>query len=114
MAEFLSHYYVGRLRPVSGYTMGLIHRGAGLAAHAQWLANFVMQTPVLRDVVKRLCGIAPARQLPAFAPPTFKQQFPRRVLAPTPGITQAETQAVMPWPHTFNSTLPPQMPTPPP
>ncbi len=108
-AEFLSHYYAGRLRPVSAYTMGLIHRWARLAAHAQWLANFVMQTPVLRDVVKRLGGIAPARQLPAFAPRTFKQQFRRRVLPPTTGITESERKRVMLWPDTFNDHFHPEV-----
>src|SRR5205085_9717054 len=33
-AEFLSHYYQGRVRPRSHYAMGLIHRWAALAAMA--------------------------------------------------------------------------------
>ncbi len=33
-AEFLSHYYEGRLRPMSAYTMGLIYWWARLASRA--------------------------------------------------------------------------------
>src|SRR5438045_7679440 len=46
-AEFLSHYYEGRLRPLSGYAMGFIHRWARLASFAPQLANVVTQTPGL-------------------------------------------------------------------
>src|ERR1051325_894629 len=66
-AEFLSRYYQGRLRPVHAYAFGLIHLWAQLAATMPRLANFFAQTPVLRDVLKWLGGIAPERQMPAFA-----------------------------------------------
>ena len=74
-AEFLSHYYAGRLRPRSAYALGLIHRWARLASHAPRLANVVTQTPGLRAVAKWMAGVAPERALPAFARRTFKQQF---------------------------------------
>jgi FAD/FMN-containing dehydrogenase/Fe-S oxidoreductase len=96
-AEFLSHYYAGRLRPITAYTMGLIYWWARLASHAPGLVNFVTQTPLLRDVVKRLGGVAPERQIPAFAPQTFKQWFRQRV--PQSG----EKPRVILWPDTFNN-----------
>src|SRR3989475_983764 len=43
-AEFLSHYYERRLRPVSAYTMGWIYWWARLAAQAPRLVNFFAQT----------------------------------------------------------------------
>src|SRR5260370_23129399 len=46
-AEFLSHYYKGRLRPVSAYAMGLIYWWARLASHMPAVANFFNQTPLL-------------------------------------------------------------------
>jgi FAD/FMN-containing dehydrogenase/Fe-S oxidoreductase len=102
-AEFLAHYYAGRLRPITAYSMGLIHRWARLAAHAPWLANLVTQTPGLRDLVKRLGGIAPARRLPVFATETFKRQFRRRETHNTGG------PRVMLWPDTFNDHFHPEV-----
>ena len=40
-AEFLSHYYAGRLRPRSAYAFGLIHLWARAASKAPWLVNFL-------------------------------------------------------------------------
>jgi Fe-S oxidoreductase len=60
-AEFLSHYYKGRLRPMAAYTMGQIHWWSRFAALAPRIANFYTQAPGFRDVVKRLAGIAPQR-----------------------------------------------------
>src|SRR5260370_36308317 len=68
-AEFLSHYYAGRLRPVSAYTMGLIHRWARLAAHAQSLPQFVWQTHGLRAEVEPHVGVAHPRHASARTPP---------------------------------------------
>ena len=48
-AEFLSHYYEGRLRPRHAYAMGWIDWWARLASLAPALANFVTQTPGLGD-----------------------------------------------------------------
>ncbi len=105
-AEFLSHYYAGRLRPITAYSMGLIHRWARLAAHASRLANLLMQTPLLRDITKQLGGIAPARQLPIFAPKTFKQQFRRRA---RPNAQETERKRVILWPDTFNDHFHPEV-----
>src|SRR4029079_12445641 len=60
-AEFLSHYYDGRLRPRHAYSMGFIDRWARLAAVAPGLANLVSQTPGLSAAAKWLGGIAPER-----------------------------------------------------
>ena len=77
-AEFLSHYYEGRLRPRSAYAIGLIYWWCRLAAHAPGLANVFTQTPVLRAMAKMLAGVARQRRLPAFAPVPFKKWFFRR------------------------------------
>src|SRR5436853_316940 len=44
-AEFLSHYYEGRLRPRYAYASGLIYWWSRLAAHIPAVANFFTQTP---------------------------------------------------------------------
>ena len=79
------HYYAGRLRPVTAYTMGLIYWWARLASHFPRVANFFTQTPVLRDAFKALGGIAPQRNIPAFANQTFKDWFKERQNGPNAG-----------------------------
>jgi FAD/FMN-containing dehydrogenase/Fe-S oxidoreductase len=101
-AEFLSHYYKGKLRPITGYSMGLIHWWVRPASLMPGIANFVTQTPLLRDVAKLLGGFAPQRNIPMFAPQTFKQWFfgrePRNVGGPR----------VILWADTFNNHFHPE------
>lgn len=90
-AEFLSHYYEGRLRPPAAYAMGWIYWWARAARLAPGIANAVMR---LR-LVKTLAGIAPERRMPQFAQKTFIEQFKP---ASRPGAKR-----VLLWPDTFNN-----------
>ncbi|MGE5620127.1 MAG: FAD-binding and (Fe-S)-binding domain-containing protein [Sphingomonadaceae bacterium] len=102
-AEFLSHYYEGRLRPRSAYVFGLIMYWARLASRAPGVANFFTQTPLLRDLAKVAAGIAPERSIPAFASQTFEQWFRKR--APrNHGMPR-----VILWPDTFNNHFDPEV-----
>jgi FAD/FMN-containing dehydrogenase/Fe-S oxidoreductase len=101
-AEFLSHYYERRLRPRHAYAMGWIYWWARLASLAPWAANFVGQTPILRDLFKFAGGIAPQRQVPKFAPHTFRAWFERRAKRNGSG------ERVLLWPDTFNNHFHPQ------
>ena len=94
-AEFLSHYYEGRLRPPAGYAMGWIYWWARAARLAPGIANAVMR---LR-IVKTLGGIAPERRMPQFAQKTFIEQFKP---ASRPGAKR-----VLLWPDTFNNHFTP-------
>jgi len=76
-AEFLSHYYEGRLRPLSAYAFGNIDLWARLASNVPGLVNLTTQLPFLRDIAKLLAGIPQQRTIPAFAPETFKSWFHR-------------------------------------
>jgi FAD/FMN-containing dehydrogenase/Fe-S oxidoreductase len=102
-AEFLSHYYEGRLRPRHAYSMGWIHWWARLAALAPRLANFFSHAPVLSGIVKWLAGVAPQRRMPAFAPETFKAWFRRR------GPHNDGKPPVILWPDTFNNHFHPEV-----
>ncbi len=102
-AEFLSHYYKGRLRPLTAYSMGLIYWWARLAARIPSVVNFFTRTPLLRSVAKALAGIAPERQIPAFAPQTFKQWFHQR------GPRNEGRPRVILWPDTFNNYFHPEV-----
>ena len=72
-AEFLSHYYEGRVRPRHAYAMGLIMVWARLASLAPRLANFASHAPGLAQLAKLAGGIAQRREVPRFAPVTFRR-----------------------------------------
>ncbi|HET8721660.1 MAG TPA: FAD-linked oxidase C-terminal domain-containing protein, partial [Nitrospira sp.] len=96
-AEFLSHYYEGRPRPVHAYSMGLIYWWARLASYAPDAANLLTQTAGISAVIKTLGGIAVDRRMPAFASPTFTEWFRSRQ-TPSNGDL-----SVILWPDTFNN-----------
>jgi FAD/FMN-containing dehydrogenase/Fe-S oxidoreductase len=101
-AEFLSHYYQGRPRPVSAYAFGLIFYWARLAEHAPGLVNFFTQAPLLSSAAKAIAGVAPERRIPTFAPQSFKQWYrarPARSIAGSPVVL---------WPDTFNNAFHPE------
>ena len=106
-AEFLAHYYKGRLRPRQAYVFGLIHLWARLASHAPWLANFFTQTPVLKSISKSLAGIAPQRELPKFAPYTFKEWFRKRKRLQHSNTPTLQRSVIL-WPDTFNDHFHPE------
>jgi Fe-S oxidoreductase len=99
-AEFLSHYYEGRLRPRSAYAMGFIHRWARLASHVPRLANLMTQTPGLSTVARILAGISQGRSLPRFADRTFVAWFQSRQRQ---SPVDDRGRRVLLWPDTFNN-----------
>jgi FAD/FMN-containing dehydrogenase/Fe-S oxidoreductase len=110
-AEFLSHYYEGRVRPRSAYAFGLIFYWSRLAALAPGLANVFTQTPLLRDAAKLAAGIAPQRAIPAFANQTFVEWFrERQTKDDQPAIDdrRSKIQQVILWPDTFNNYFHPE------
>src|SRR5207249_7431116 len=56
-AEFYSHYYAGRLRPIAAYSMGLIYWWARLASLAPGVVNFFTRTEPFATIAKMLGGI---------------------------------------------------------
>ncbi len=97
-AEFLSHYYEGRLRPRHAYAMGLIYWWARLASLAPGLVNFVTHAAGRRHGCSRCWAGSPrSGKMPAFAPETFKAWWRRR--APR---NQGGPRVVL-WPDTFNN-----------
>ncbi|MDQ6932326.1 MAG: FAD-binding oxidoreductase [Candidatus Eremiobacteraeota bacterium] len=96
-AEFLSHYYEGRLRPRAAYAFGLMYWWAKIAALAPGLVNFVTHAPLLSRVAKAAATMAPERRIPVFASTTFRQWFAAR--APR----NATKQEVILWPDTWNN-----------
>ena len=100
-AEFLSHYYEGRVRPLNAYAFGNIDFWARLASNAPGLANLTTQVPVLRDLAKFVAGIPAQRAIPPFAPRSFKSHwFGRRETSSTRHLNGPP---VLLWPDTFNN-----------
>ncbi|MGE5615638.1 MAG: FAD-binding and (Fe-S)-binding domain-containing protein, partial [Bacillota bacterium] len=88
-AEFLAHYYEGRMRPLSAYAFGFIDRWARAAMLAPRLASALAGT----RLAKRIAGVHPDRRVPPFAREAFTRRF-----RPT-----GKGMRVILWPDTFNN-----------
>ncbi len=98
-AEFLSHYYEKKRRPIAAYAFGLMYWWARLASFAPSVVNALTQTPGLRDVAKAVATVAPQRSIPMFAPQTFRAWFEGRSSLNGSG----KLGDVMLWPDTWNN-----------
>ena len=72
-AEFLSHYYENKSRPLHAYAFGMIDRWAELGSIAPGLANFFSHAPGFRHILQSVLHLAPQRRVPRFARSTFQQ-----------------------------------------
>jgi Fe-S oxidoreductase len=100
-AEFLSHYYDGRVRPRSAYAFAYVDRWARIASKFPGLVNLTTKLPLLRNVAKWAAGMPQQRSVPQFAPQTFRKWFGRRQ-------PRAGAPPVVLWPDTFNNYFLPQ------
>jgi FAD/FMN-containing dehydrogenase/Fe-S oxidoreductase len=96
-AEFLSHYYAKRLRPIAAYTMGWIHWWSRLAEFAPRATNLFM------PIVGKLSGVARERRMPRYARMTFVKRFRRRKHS----ASREPHRRVVLWPDTFNNNFHP-------
>jgi FAD/FMN-containing dehydrogenase/Fe-S oxidoreductase len=101
-AEFLSHYWEGRVRPRHAYAFGLIDQWARVASIAPGFVNLFTQLPVLSTIAKIVAGIPLGREIPPFAPETFKAWFRKRPMR------KAGQPRVILWPDTFNNYFTPE------
>ncbi|MBX6357705.1 MAG: FAD-binding protein, partial [Micromonosporaceae bacterium] len=99
-AEFMSHYFAGRLRPRDHYSLGWLPAAAPLASYVPGTANALARLPL----AKRLAGIDPKRDTPRFARARFLPWFHRR--QPT-GV--GDKGPVVLWPDTFTTYFAPQI-----
>ena len=96
-AEFLSHYYEGKLRPRGAYAFAYIDRWAKMASHVPWLANALTGAPLLRNIAKWAAGMPQQRSIPKFASQTFRSKFQQRRARQNGG------PEVLLWPDTLNN-----------
>ncbi|OBA46843.1 dimethylmenaquinone methyltransferase [Nocardia sp. 852002-20019_SCH5090214] len=101
-AEFLSHHYEHRVRPMAHYSMGWIPLWARLGTSMAPLANAVTHTPGLRRLVSAAGGIAQEREMPRFARSRFTRTFRNHTSS-----TTGERGTVLLWPDTFTNNFEP-------
>src|SRR5713101_6281146 len=80
-AEFLSHYYERKSRPLHAYAFGMIDRWARLASFAPRLVNFVNHAPGIRLLLRKVLKLAKQRQIPEFGELSF-QRWAERTRVP--------------------------------
>ncbi|WP_030739813.1 FAD-binding and (Fe-S)-binding domain-containing protein [Streptomyces sp. NRRL S-31] len=99
-AEFMSHHYAGRTRPMAHYSMGWLPLWARLSRTAPALVNSALHAPGLARLGKRLAGVDGARPAPVFAEKSFVQWWRERGRdEPDP----ADPRTVLLWPDTFSN-----------
>jgi FAD/FMN-containing dehydrogenase/Fe-S oxidoreductase len=103
-AEFLSHYWEGRLRPRSAYAFGWIDKWARIGSLIPGVVNLATSTPGIRELAKLAAGMPLQRKIPQFAPEPFTRWF-RKNRAESRII---EGKSVLLFPDTFNNYFFPQ------
>ena len=102
-AEFLSHYYEGRLRPRHAYSMGFIHRWARLASRRSGRRQ-LLQPDAGPERGRQVARRASPRSgtMPPFARETFKDWFFAA------GAQRRSGRPVILWADTFNNYFQPE------
>jgi FAD/FMN-containing dehydrogenase/Fe-S oxidoreductase len=114
-AEALYQRYRRRLRPASHYSLGWLPRWAALVGRSPGLAraaNASLRVRPAAALAKRLGGIDHRRDLPRFAPRTFRRWFAGRPRAGGPGAAAPGAGATAPkpvflWVDTFTNAFSP-------
>ncbi len=98
-AEFLSHFYEGRRRPLAHHAFGRIDVLAHLAGFAPNLVNMLNAAPLVSTAMRSALHLHPNRTLPRFAKPFLRE---RRQPQPQ------NVPEVFLWTDTFNNYFHPQ------
>jgi FAD/FMN-containing dehydrogenase/Fe-S oxidoreductase len=114
-AEFLSHYYKWKPRPLHAYAFGLIDRWVQLGSSAPRLANYLSSAPASKRLLERALGLAPQRQMPRLAEVSFQQRARKPRPAAWSGRSGGSVTAsvaggpsVILWADTFNNYFRPE------
>ena len=113
-AEFLSHYYESKSRPLHAHFFGAIDRWAKLASIAPRTANFFSHAPGFDQLLRSLLDLPKERKLPRFANRTFQHWVRTRRPSAGPSSTSGAQAAasngrVILWPDTFTNYFHPEI-----
>jgi FAD/FMN-containing dehydrogenase/Fe-S oxidoreductase len=112
-AEFLSHYYENKARPLHAFAFGRIDRFARTATEFSGFVNFINRSSGVRWLINNLLGLAPKRQIPQFAAMSFQRWFgthrseKEEKSRQTQAATTTEPEVVL-WVDTFNNYFHPE------
>jgi FAD/FMN-containing dehydrogenase/Fe-S oxidoreductase len=108
-AEFVSHYYDGRSRPLFAHAFGRIDRLARVASHMSAVANGLARFPLTNAIAKRVLHIHPNRKLPQLARRPFRASIERTpsVEEPSVGRNSSSAKDVLLWADTFTNYFQP-------
>ncbi len=112
-AEFLSHYYEKKRRPLNAYAFGLVERWARIGSVIPGIANFFSQAPGCRHLLQKFLGLAPQRRMPRLATMSFRRwvRWHRRSIFGEEnrvlGARSTGRQVVL-WVDTFNNYFHPE------
>jgi FAD/FMN-containing dehydrogenase/Fe-S oxidoreductase len=113
-AEFLSHYYEKKQRPLKAYAFGLIERWTRIGSRIPGIANFLCQAPGARHLLQMVLGLTPQRLLPRLAPVTFRRWAHRnrnsifQVESRLNSVPLPNGRQVVLWVDTFNNYFHPE------
>ncbi|WP_045878535.1 FAD-binding and (Fe-S)-binding domain-containing protein [Pseudofrankia sp. DC12] len=115
-SEVLHQKYRRRLRPAAHYSLGWLPRLARVASQAPRLANAALRAPGAARLAKAAGGVDSRRELPVFAPRTFRQWFANRGQARPDGVDRVPASAaggsvrpVLLWVDTFTNHFTPEV-----
>jgi Fe-S oxidoreductase len=113
-AEFLSHYYEKKRRPLSAYAFGLVEQWARIGSLIPAIANFFSHAPGFRFLLQKLLRLAPQRQLPRLAAVNFKRWLRQNrpsIFGEDKSLESAPSNAkqVVLWVDTFNNYFHPEI-----
>jgi FAD/FMN-containing dehydrogenase/Fe-S oxidoreductase len=114
-AEFLSHFYESRRRPLGAYAFGMVDKWLRVASIAPGIANFANRAPILSDLMRQALSLAPERKTPLLATQTFRH-WARKNRVPGESETSTDAAASTPaarpdlilWADTFNNYFHPE------
>ncbi|MEM9644662.1 MAG: anaerobic glycerol-3-phosphate dehydrogenase subunit C [Planctomycetota bacterium] len=78
VGELKSQYVATNGLPLSDYLMGRIDSIAAIGSKAPWVANLLMQNPLVRWLADRAFGLSAARELPPLVRQTFMRLAAKR------------------------------------
>jgi FAD/FMN-containing dehydrogenase/Fe-S oxidoreductase len=110
-AEFLSHYYEHKRRPLRAHAFGRIDRWAQWASVAPGIVNFLNRAPGFRHFLQKVLDLTPQRRIPQFAAVSF-QRWARKhratIFEDAEKPRSASKREVVLWIDTFNNYFHPE------
>lgn len=109
-AEFPSHYYESKRRPLHAYAFGMIDKWARLGSIAPGIANLLGNAPGFSHLLRKVLHLAPQRELPRLSDVSFQRWAQKNEVPGIEGVIERKSEAaggtgceVILWADTFNN-----------